>query len=162
MDYLWPLGNYPHIWGWINWGWVTCGYGCGWPVPSPTALLLTHPRDACANPPLPFPIRANRYTAASPLLPRPLRGTRAHPCAASSGACGLAALAGGSHGKASGPRGQHELVSVGGEDEGDGARLTVRWRGWSALVRSLGGSGRKSWTVLTGPRSCAVATLTAT
>jgi len=31
--------------------------------------------------------------------------------------------------------------------------LSVR-RGWSALVRSLGGSGRKSWTVLTGPSSC--------
>ena len=37
LDYLYPLGNYPLIWVWINWGWIVYGYGRGLPVASPTA-----------------------------------------------------------------------------------------------------------------------------
>jgi len=29
MDYLYPLDNYSLIRGWINWGRIICGHGCG-------------------------------------------------------------------------------------------------------------------------------------
>ena len=86
---------------------------------------------ACANPPLPFPIRANRYTAAS-LRARSFPGhCGEHELIPAPQAVGYAGSRLWPAGATAKPR-----VRAGSTS----SSLSVR-RGWSALVRSLGGSG---------------------